>query len=691
MGAQPLLSPLLDWLIILLSVGLPGGAGGVNDPRLLRIVPPDAVVALEWSSRTPTPEGGDRFQEFLADPEIRRATAALQLLRDHAHPCSSALNDPSLTGLRDRWPAVAQELWRYPGCLYVAWEPDLGGKLIPRAAIVLNVGGQPDAARKALRAVLPAWMIMEDGQALIPNALWHFRVVGSYFIWSLGTESGDKVAAALQQPVTNPPANPALLAAVETWDVPRPGHRLWINLPLDEWRQKAPALWERTPLAAIAELMPSWRSLSVLGSDDAGLMQRTAWLSSPARPVATWFTPLSTNTTRLIPKDAHYAASAGASMPDIARWCAAAAAHVPMLPPDAPQHWQQRIETELGLKLSDDVLPALGSTWTIYSAPSTGGPFGVSPVISLDVRDPRQAYVAFSQLMHVIHRHVKESADVTFHEELFLDRTIATLQFRGPRSLPLAPSFCITDKQLLVTLQPQTMRAHLRFLAGGGESFAHRADAALPADARGFFYVDSPALMQVLWPLLPLVGNQPLNQLRTQGIAIDGGVIPSSSAVLPHVQPAWGVLRQTDTALVAEMRHPLSAAAPVLTAVALLGLAQEQDHSSAETAVPSDLGSPSIDLGTPEGELTTNNDTPASALDAIPSPTRVEPIPTVVPPNSRRVWLSGLIRAVTPDDVESAIPNSVFDRIERGPTPEELQRREERRKAREARKKPLPR
>jgi hypothetical protein len=130
----------------------------------------------------------------------------------------------------------------------------------------------------------------------------------------------------------------------------------------------------------------------------------------------------------------------------------------------------------------------------------------------------------------------------------------------------------------------------------------------------------------------------------------------------------------------------LSAAAPLLTAAALWGLSQKDLHHSA----PMPLESPSIDLGTPEGGVTLGDPAP-SALDAIPAPGGVEPIPTVVPPTPRRVWLSGLIRSVTPDDVEAAIPPSVFDRIERGPTPEELQRREERRKARELRKKPAPR
>lgn len=686
MEAQPLLSPLLDWLIVLLSVGLPGGAGGANDPQLLRIVPRDAVVALEWSGLDAAGQPSRPLHAFLADPEIRRATEALRQIREKFHPSTSPIDDPSLVALRDRWPSVAHRLWQHPGCLYIAWEPDVGGKLIPRAAIVLNVGKQGDQARRDFQAVLPAWMIADEEKSLIPNALWHFRTSGPYFIWTLGTEAGATVEAALKAPLNGVDPNPGFIAAVKTWDAPQPGHRLWINLPIDEWRQRAPALWERTPLSAVAEFIPSWRSVSVMGSDDAGLLCRTVWLGSGDHPVAPWFTSMAGNTAELIPADAHYAASIGLALQEVGGWIAGVAAHLPMLPPDAPDHWRQRIETELGLNLLKDVIPALGSTFTIYSAPSTGGALGLSPVFSLDVRQPQQAYAAFTQAMIVLHRHAQGSQQqVTFHDDLYLDRAIYTMQFRGSGGITLAPTFCITDKQLLVTLQPQTMRSHLQFLEQKGATFATRKEASIPQDALGFAFVDAPVFMQTLWPLLPLLANRSLNELRTTGAAIDSGMIPSTAAVLPHVRPAFGVIRRAENALVAEMHHPLSAAAPALTAAALWGLSQDAPASAA----PSPLESPSIDLGAPEGELSL--DAPASALDAVPTESTVTTIPTEVPPNPRRVWLSGLIRAVTPDDVEATIPPSVFDRLERGPSPEELQRREERRKERATKRKNAPR
>ncbi|HET6422856.1 MAG TPA: hypothetical protein VFG20_04180, partial [Planctomycetaceae bacterium] len=464
MEAQPLLSPLLDWLIVLLSVGLPGGGGGTHDPQLLRMVPPDAVVALEWGAQSPDAMPADHFQTWLADPEIRRATAGLSQLREQLRPYSSPTHDASLIGLRDRWPAVAERLWRYPGCFYVAWEPDVGGKLIPRAAIVLNVGRRTEEARQELLTVLPTWMLAEKGQSLIPNALWRFRQVGDHFIWSLGSESADRVTAALQQPANTPAANPALVAAVEQWDVPRPGHRLWINLPIDEWRQRNPALWERTPLTAVAELVPSWRSLSILGSDEHGLTSRTVWLSSPARPVATWFVPLTNDPLRSIPRDAHYAASVGLATSEIARWFSLAASHVPKLSPTAAEDLQQRVEAELGLSLSDDVLAAFGNTWTIYSAPSTGGALGVSPIICLDIRDRGRAEAVFAKAMDWLQRRIaaSNSSSVSLQQEPFLDRSITTLSGWTPGGLALSPSFCLTDKHLLIAIQPQTLRAHLR-------------------------------------------------------------------------------------------------------------------------------------------------------------------------------------------------------------------------------------
>jgi hypothetical protein len=693
--AQPFLPPLLDWLIVLLSVGLPGLPPGANDPQLLRIIPPDAVVALEWSGRGNAPAATAGIDALQRDPEIRRAVEALQQIRTSLHPSTSPIEDPSLSTIRDRWPAIAELLWQQPGCFYVAWKPDLGGKWIPRAAIVVRAGDHPEAAFRAWQTVLPAWMLADEKAApqLIPNALWHFRRVGPYFVWSLGTEVLDTVAAKLQAPLNQPPGNPALMAAVKAWDAPRPGHRLWINLPIDDWRQRHPELWERAPLSAVADYLPAWQALSILGSDERGLVSRTVWLDRPHRPQAQSFTPMTPTARQLIPADAHLAASVGLSLPEVGGWLKQIVAHVPTLPPDALQQWRERFEAEMGMNLQEDVLPAFGSTWTIYSAPSTGGAFGLSPVFSLDVRKPREAHAVFTQAMHVLHRHIPHDPQqgVTFHDELFLDRAIYTIQLRsgGGPSISIALSFCITDRQLLVTLQPQTMRSHLRFLEAGGPTIAARPEAAVRADALGFVFVDAPAFMQTLWPLLPLVANGPLNNLPLEGLGFDGSVVPSTGAILPHIRPALGVLRRSEHALVAELRNPLSAAAPLLTAAGLWGLSQGVRTTTTPLSAPSPGDVPTIDLGAPEGEVT--EQAPISALDVAAVAPPYPPIPVrPAVPDARRVWLSGLLRAVTPDDVEATIPPTVFDRLERGPSPEELQRREERRKTRQLQRSGVP-
>lgn len=691
MEAQPLLSPLLDWLIVLLTVGLPGGGGGAHDPQLLRVIPADAVIALEWGAPNSAGAAADRFQSWLSDPEIRRATQALVQLRDQLHPCTSPVVDPSLSGLRERWPAIAEQLWRYPGMLYVAWDPVAGGKLIPRAAIVLNVGTDTKAARKDLQTVLPTWMLTESGQSVIPNALWRFRQADGYFIWSLGSETVDRITAALQQPPHAPAENAALLTAVKEWDVARPGHRLWINLPIDEWQRKNPALWERTPLSAVAELLPGWCSLSVLGSDDAGLVSRTAWLSSPSRPLATWLRPLEKTPLKHIPRDAHYAMSIGVALADVARWCALAVEHVPSVPPDVAEHLRQRVEEQLGIVLEKDLLPVLGSTWTIYSAPSTGGPWGISPVISVDLRDSLRAEQLLRKILQTKgQQRPAPSGTSGWEEEQFLGRKIISRSGVSLGSLACSPSVCITDDHLTLALHLPTLRGHIRFLDSDAPTLADRQECRLPADARGFQFVDSPAIMSTLWPVASLLTASALQQHSQFNSAFPAAAIPSSAAIVSATQPAFGVWRATELAVIAEMRHPLSAMAPVLTSAVIASLSHQTAAQHDSPVAPSVIDSPSIDLGAP-AESMSSTEEPASALEAIVPSGKAEPIPTVVPESPRKVWLSGLIRAVTPDDVEAAIPPSVFDRIERGPTPTELQRREERRKARDARKKPQPR
>jgi hypothetical protein len=324
-----------------------------------------------------------------------------------------------------------------------------------------------------------------------------------------------------------------------------------------------------------------------------------------------------------------------------------------------------------GLQWEGDVVPAFGSTWTVYSAGSTGGAFGLSPVFSLDVRQPRQAYVAFMQAMERMQGWAKHDSQSRWlvRETLDFDHVIFTLHDRSGEAGYLAPSACLTDQQLLIALHPQTLRSHLRFLARGGPSLAERPDFAPVQPANAWVFSEPRPALEAVWPLLTASVFRAAVRPDLQQAGIDGSLWPSLGAVLPHVRPMQASITRDAQAWKWDVRHPLSGIAPVAAGLALWQSTQHRPTSVSPPVPSTDLG-PSVELGPSDGAAATEPSSPVVPAVAI----EVQP----APPVQRRPWLSGLVRGFIPDDVEAAIPAEVFRKIEEGPTAAERAARAER-------------
>src|SRR5579885_3448093 len=78
MEATPAAGKLLEFLISLLSIGLPGLPPGDRDANLWHAIPPDAVVAYEWSAQGRGAVGATGIDGFAADPEVRALWSAIR-------------------------------------------------------------------------------------------------------------------------------------------------------------------------------------------------------------------------------------------------------------------------------------------------------------------------------------------------------------------------------------------------------------------------------------------------------------------------------------------------------------------------------------------------------------------------------------------------------------------------------------
>src|SRR5690606_1522752 len=110
---------------------------------------------------------------------------------------------------------------------------------------------------------------------------------------------------------------------------------------------------------------------------------------------------------------------------------------------------------------------------------------------------------------------------------------------------PVIPAWCLVDDTFIVSISPQTLRAHLalrasRAKAGEAAGLASNAAvaAALEQQPVKLFYVNTGEMLQVTYPVLQLFAPLICAELRRDGIDIDPAILPAITALRPHAMPS---------------------------------------------------------------------------------------------------------------------------------------------------------
>jgi hypothetical protein len=669
MEAAPAASWLLEVLVTLVTVGLPGLPPGERDPNLWHAVPADAVVAFEWSARGPGAPGAIGIEGLVADSEVRQALQRLEVLLSPPRGEDGAPNtvyDVSASN-------VAHVLLSRPGCLYVGLAPKESG--IPplqrlRAAVVLHAGPHSDAILHQLQPLLPGWLLRDTNanpaDAAKVTGLAQFRRVGPYLVWGINLGAADEALTRLTAQQGGLASVPEFIQRSSAASVERPGSVLWFNAPavmeaVFDFVPRAAELKAQLPVA-----MPG-RFVLVTGLEQGRVVIRGS-CNRNATPVDT----LKPDLLQFVPADAHVVLAGGFDLDLVGPLLKSGAAGVTADGRAALSQLRQALMAATDHDFDAEVLSAFGTHWTVYSAPSTGGPFGLGPVFTWDLTQP---LLLQDHVPNVMTRWREQLAnDATsgwsLQQEEFLDHVIYTLHSPDSPRLGTVPSWCVTDRHLILAAQPQPLRSHLRFLSSQQPRFAARIgrDVSFPNHATTWGYVDSPTLTQTVWPLLPFALAR-----QEQWLPIEE--IPSSGAILPHLGPTTFFTQAHGDSWQFECRNPLSLAAPVLAGVAIYEAVKAPSPTQIEESSPT-LG---VELGAPAGGETTASPangrvTPAVATEDRPAP------------SAARRLAPSLIRAFTPEDIQSLIPPEVFRRLEEGPTPEQQLRKKERQEKRALRK-----
>lgn len=691
----------LQQLVVWLSVGLPGLPPGTPDPQLVQVIPGNAVLVAHWDGQGRGQPGAPGIQGAAADPELRQAARALQKLAQHFATASTNQTDGT------DWPAVLRLAFRHPGCLCIApgridFSQPGGLNSLFQIGVILNPGTDADTFLADFVPLLPTQLaaVTDAAAPATPAPPVTFRRVGDRLVWGTGTFAAELESRLIAASVSGftPPAgrlsnSSPFQQSQQELQAQHAGSFLWFQLSgataqLALSSLPLPLEWRDQVSSGLAQFQ-GVRFLAVSQLEDGHVVGRFVLDGGPLlRQLIPLQPTISQAALQRVPADADFVVALGCDLAVVTQQLLAGIERsLPRRDPEAPSLATQ-LQRELGQNLERDVIPAFGSTWIVSSSRSTGGAFGLGPVFSLETRNPRDAYAVFTQAMTWLQRVVATSTSLRMTNELYDDRTLYILQSTQAFPQGFAPCFCITDRELLVTLQPQTMRAHLRFLERGGPHFAARVanESLWQAESVAGVYIDAPRLTEVIWPLVPMAANAHLNQFTELGLGFDGSVWPSAAAVLEYSQPCSASLRMTPNGCVGELRNPLSLAAPVLAGNAFwllqrVGPPQRSPSGSEPPRLDIDLGQPmGIEAAAAVQPETSDQATGVQTADYVTPPA----------PRPARPWLSGLLRSLTPDDVEVWIPDAAFQRIEQGADPERQRRREQRRLERERRLESAP-
>jgi len=233
---------------------------------------------------------------------------------------------------------------------------------------------------------------------------------------------------------------------------------------------------------------------------------------------------------------------------------------------------------ELGIDVRGDVLKSLGDVWCAYGSPVDGGLVLTGLTATVTVRDHKKLAAAHEKLIAFARAAMRGPDDGRRRRRR---PQLKQVKFAGhdvyylaniERDFPFAPAWCLTEKEFVVALFPQNVKAYLA-RSDDRKSLAARPEvASLFHHGSGpamLFYQDTPELLKLAYPLVQMFAQMGTSQLQREGIDIDVSLLPSVKSILPHLRPGVTAVRRTDEGIELSSRQSLpggsiAASAPVM-------------------------------------------------------------------------------------------------------------------------------
>ncbi len=642
-------------------LGLAGGGGlplglppGPEDPAVANAAPEECLFYLSWAGTAkPDPKSENQLEQLLAEPEVQHLVAEVERRIREGLKKAAAREGPEAAAMVDEVADLVKKALTSPAAIYLG-KLEIGQRPPPVIQAGAVVGLGDDAAK--VRATLEKY-----SKVLPPGVLQQVKVGGESF-WSIKPDPeaptfalgvhgkhfvlgiGEGEAEAIVKRMAGKP--PAWLAQVrQQLPVPRPSSVMYVNVKKIVGMIQAVADDEEV-VATIRGLgLDNFSSLArVSGLERTGCVSRMLLgTEKEDRDLLAFLNakPLEAKDLAPIPSDATLALAVRFDLDRFWELLFGAMARVDR---DAAQEAAEEVgttERELGFKFREDLFQTLGDVWCLYSSPGEGGLVVTGLTAVVAVKDPQRAAATYEKLLSVLKQSIDEERGSPvgrrfaprLDESAFAGRKVYTLSVPD-NDFPVAPSWCLTDKELIFALFPQNVKAYL----SRGKDF--RSLAAVPEVAEtlksdpgavAIGYMDTAELFRLVYPLVQIAAKFMTQELQREGIDVDVSLLPSAASIGKHVRPGVVTVRRTKAGIEITSRQSLpggGAAAAVPLAGSLFWLRAEPRRTYYD--------GPTATRMAPKSDKAASRPAPVmeEKIEVIEEKTPAEPTPPPKPPRA---------------------------------------------------------
>lgn len=546
-------------LQVLMVLGANGQAGllgvppAAEDPAMAAVAPAQCLAYLTWAEAAqPNPTSDNRTEQLFGEPEVQKLIgAALEMIKKGILSKAEEGGPAAQQSAEEVYDLVMTLLRRSTAIYLSKFEPpSAGGPPTLAGGLIVNLGDDVDKIRGLIAKYQPLLGPNVETVKIgdrdfsrvqpapdAPEFTWGIR--GNYLIVGVGPGEADGMIQRMDQ---SPPA--WLVAVRKRLPIERQSMMIFVNVRAalakvnDSSEPQAVRAIEALGLNKITAYA------TVAGLDSGGYVSKTL-VGVPGEPAGILAIlkqkPLDAEDLAPLPKDA--VAAVAFRMDFDAAWdkALAIASAIDQAEVDQFTAKVEAMEAQLGLKIREDLLKPLGDVWCLSSSPPQG-PVPVPRVLAVvKLRDAKRFAATHEKLLALAESALADrpAGSGKIERRQLGDREIFTLQ-PGQPGVPVMPSWCVADDELVLAMAPQALQAYF----DRGSDAGSLADVPVVAELLksknppfALAYQDTPQMVRTAYPALPMALGLASGQLKEQGIEIDPTMLPQLDTLLKHLRP----------------------------------------------------------------------------------------------------------------------------------------------------------